>query len=398
MNYQMKLPIELAQASRYDITETKLGFEINCPDKPTVLVELDQFGILVSAEILMPKRTLDFEAGLVSLEKGDDVAMIEVKHSLYEFRNLLKCITQALMSGWIPPRSTHKPSQPRKTATLDLYQWSVLRAWAEAQTTLALKGRIYAQWKRLLDLAGPTPCAVQRSIFATCFARRNSSIWSRPWLWPLPEHDSALYTYPHRRLVSDILQYRAAAIAVHHWGQFESLHNCAEWDTDGYPVTIDNTQLLEQLANWRGLYSPTGQAYPNLNATLERLPGGLSPSTVPLLRTVMLRRPICDRLELSLLLGTIDASESSVPRNLHVFLSANRAQVVQAMERIAAYMQRALRPNRVGDIRALARLLNEYPGEHFGGLVSLTDQAIEWDREFHRKVDLTIAFLALLSG
>jgi PcfJ-like protein len=390
MPWQMMLPLDLVQLSRYTFTDTQRGFMISSNERPTIRVELEEYAIVVTS-IVTPRQlgyTSLFEIDIEAADEG--TGEIIARYSLFEYRHLLASIASALMSAWMPP------IRADRSADIDPYRLDRLEKWAVKQTTRALQSRVYSQWRRLLELAGPLPCAVHQRIFGVCYttnARQRASTLPR---LPLPEHKSQLYAHRHRFLVRDILQYRPAVIALRYWNLFGRTQEYLELNEDGYMANVHYEELLEQLEGWRGLYSPTGRTYSNLNKTLDQLPGGLSSRSLPRLQTIMLERPVRDRLELALLLEAIGASHDFAPLNLHMFMYAQRGQIVEALRCAEGYLQQPLNLKRTGDIVSFAQLLNDYPEEHRGGLLSLTVKSIAWHRELNHtpmSIDLDPAAL-----
>jgi hypothetical protein len=310
----------------------------------------------------------------------DDTALV-VEAPRRELRHAFGLFDYYAMAHWIvsellAPRC--EPDPPRRK-----------QAWREQTTGRRIGKALHAQWKRLLAQADPSVVAVQRAVFAATFSA------------PSLLHDRALYHDPW--VVRDIVTYRAAASAVALLAPREPAH-LEDYPFD-LPRTLDETELpaylalrrsqlaqeteaaeppedalLERLRNWRNLFSPSGQAYPSLNKTLDRLPR-IPTRLLGQLNRVRLERPITRRLELLLLLSHVATAYGPMwQRHLHLYMHARAEQIAEAMRRVDAHTHNDLRLARSHDMQVLVQFLNDYPEPHRGTIVGLADKSIVWHR------------------
>jgi hypothetical protein len=168
--------------------------------------------------------------------------------------------------------------------------------------------------------------------------------------------------YRESYIIKDITSYRAAAVAA--WA-------CG---------TLDDEQAIQKLTNWREVFSPVG-CYRELNRTLMNLPGSVSADMLCTLNTMLLLRPITNRLELI----TVLCAGPQPPGRCRVFAFATADQIKEAMKRISAHMQKKLSPRRTNDIRQAVDFLLDYPDDHRGNIVGLANKAIRWHRDCWRE-------------
>jgi hypothetical protein len=288
---------------------------------------------------------------------------VQSNFGLFQQHALIETAARLLMSRWQP-----------KAGKGGRRLWQ-MRQWAEKQTVRGITPRIFWQVRRLLPKVDSVVLDVQRAIFAATFSTGSLAL------------DESFYQNADRFLLSDVVRYRAAAIAVRNvcecWG-----NNSFHLDRHGYFTT---EQALGFLSNWRGLFSPTGRPYPILNRVLMNLPGGMSHHVVCKLSGFELQRPITDRVELTLLcLGT----ESMHRRHEHVYQHACREQIQRAVRHVAESTHNPWSTRRTGDLRSFAMYLDDYREKHAGNVVGLADKAIRWHRAAHRQhVQQMIGFL-----
>ena len=92
------------------------------------------------------------------------------------------------------------------------------------------------------------------------------------------------------------------------------------------------------------------------------------------LRKFILPRPIYDRLEL---LATLCAgSQSSV--NFNAFAHATRGDICEAIDRIAQHLNRPLSPKRWRHVAEAMQFLIDFPDQHRGNIIGLTNKSIRW--------------------
>lgn len=196
---------------------------------------------------------------------------------------------------------------------------------------------------------------------------------------PLLAQDPALYREPY--VLRDILNYRAAAIALAH------LHS--ELGGGESPPSVE--ALIAAMANWRGLFSPDGRPYRSLNRTLMNLPGDVPPELVCELAKVRLERPILHGLELTTLMlyvSNMEVAESGAGDRFRLFHHASAAEIADAMRRIGESINRELFPGRLDDLRFVIRYLCDYPEPDHGTLPGLVDRVIGWHRRAYERARL----------
>jgi hypothetical protein len=366
--------------SKYIFTEYLNGFEITAPERNPVKIELMDYYFMVNGKVI----------------------------GLYNYYDLSRYIAEQLMRDYVPPKLAKS-----KMEGVNDYVPHWIQAWAPRQTAKAIGKRVYANWLWLLNNVDPEVKAVQSAIFAA--TTHAADISAEPEL------------YREKWLIKDIIAYRAAAAAAmdinkliqrNWWNksniytnrlatspQGEALIKLA--NTMGIEVKIEalidkgpdpwgsiSTQRkLEALANWRGLYSPTGLPYRSLNRTLMNLPGGVPYGYLSALAEIDLPRPITNRLELNLILAYKEAWDNrNQSGNLLVLLYAQAPQIKEAMQRISESTHNELSPRRSRDIKFMAHFLADYPEKHAGNIVGLADKAIDWhryeqEREIQKQVD-----------
>jgi hypothetical protein len=257
---------------------------------------------------------------------------------LFEYRKLLGLLSQYLMLEW----------QPR---TPELRH--ALLSWAVANTTRAVNKILYPVWQRGLEAGDPEVCQVQRAVFRATLG-----------VGPLVRSPE-LYRPENLFIRRDIVNIRAAAIAAGHLGA--RLHPWCGSRPD---------RAVEQMRDWKALFSPTRKAYPILNRTLAQVPGGVS-GVLCQLHHIHLQRPIFDRVELILvaLMGT-----DQHPHN-HVLQHATREQIDKALKRVGRYTHSTLSSRKTRDLRQLIQLVSDCPDKHNGNLCGLVDRAIRWHQD-----------------
>jgi hypothetical protein len=164
------------------------------------------------------------------------------------------------------------------------------------------------------------------------------------------------------------------------WRRLVELHSDFELSISPTIKQEGNNLELYKLADWRSLFSPTGQSYRSLNRTLMNLPGRIPPSLVTNLTHFILPRPITDRIELTLSLLINNVGE--LPNNYPIYLHAKRESIIRAMRRVSDYNHTNLSPNRTRDIWEFVRFV--YDGDdntpYHGSIVGLAERAINFHR------------------
>lgn len=274
------------------------------------------------------------------------------------------------MSEWQPPGE--RPAH-----------WRV-QNWATGHTRQALGKRIHQQWQRLTAKADPRVLAVQKAVFAA--APQHSP--------PLLHHPSL---YRNRYLTADIQRYRAAASLVPIAEEMceisavdpseiagpQSYHGILGEDGDA--------EVVARLADWQGLYSPTGRRYGSLSRTLMQLPGGIPCDLLRFLSWLQLIRPMTDRLELATLLLDLSDSEErgepadQEPLRLNLFQRATRTEIRQGLQQLSEELQTPLSQRRTAHIWKFVRYVQDFPDDYRGRLPELARQAIRWHRTVGRR-------------
>jgi hypothetical protein len=346
----------------YQFSEGPDFFEISGRDRPKVRVELH--------------RTC-LRAGRVGEYLG--------RGGFYCYRALVKFLAEGLLRTWQPPADRPVPMWP-------------IKDWVIDRAAKAIGKRVHVQWKRLLAKADPEILAVHRAIFAATLG------WAKLAL------DEELYKHPF--LVRDIINYRAAAVAVSDADELMSsdfrerlLNSSPEAEAlrrkaDELGLKLSpcigagrtrETEPLDDLHNWQALFSSTGQPYRSLSKTLMSLPP-ISHRAVCWLNEVKLDRPVTDGLELLALILSATKRICQTPRHVHIFQHATSGEIREAIRRVAAHTHNNLSPRRMIDLGFVVRFLNDFPDSHNGRLLGLTHKAIRWHRDKQRgEIDRVLA-------
>lgn len=361
------------QGSRYTFTETPSegrgrSVQIEGEGRNTVFVDITPTCLLV--------RYRDERGGWYIQPYG-----------FFDYYPFAADVTSGLILGWKPPEGRRG--------------WPGVRGWVHRQTGRAISKRLHAHYKSCLRDIDPTVLALQRNVFAATF--------SAPALMFREE----LYREGH--LVNDLIQYRAAAVALANLERFRdllrsrvhleaeqkilrsmerknleklaeamevklSIHVLPRGHYRRDPLGID--EALEMMENWRGLFSPTGKSYRSLDRTLMNLPGGVPPGLVPYLSLVRLERPVLSRSEL-VVLALYEKwclQHGSPRRNASVFHRASHDRIARATRLVAQHTRNPLSSRRANDLRFIVRFLMDYPEEHEGNIVGLAEKSIRWHR------------------
>lgn len=333
--------VKTGESSKYVFTELSKGFTVSAPGRTTVEVVCDTFGLLVFSD-------------------GDECS----RHfGFYEYYSFSDAVARGLMRGWEAPLKTEKEKERGHPA------WDV-KSWAVKQTAENIGRRVHAQWKRLLMTVDPNVLAVHRAIFAATFGAAD--VLMDPEL------------YKNKYLVADIMNFRAAAIAV----AFVDALSARLVPQVGYDDWTSRQERVQSarlsfLENWRGLFAPDGKSYRSLDRTLSNLPGGVYARGLLTLPQIELKRPIFDNVEMNVLTCCYDCAGSdgfAQKENLPLFLNANRAQIEEGLRRVSEHTHNALRARQLRDRRFFVLFLRDFPERHRGRLVGLVDKSIHWHR------------------
>lgn len=291
-------------------------------------------------------------------EDPDDVGPVRC-FGLFDMRRLIDWVTHLSLVHWMP-RSSAPP------------HWR-LKAWVEAQARRSIAWAVGSERRRLLSTnVNPLVLKTQRAVFAACMHTTEIV------------QDPDFYVFADQHLLADIQRYRAAAMAVNLVGQDLWRHYPATFaassdsDSDGGRSALAVFRACQRLEAWRTLFSDTGRTYSALNLTLDKLPGGVSPTLVTQqLAKTHLVRPMLDRLELSVLLLSLERQ----PHHHHrVFQFASRREILTAMARVGHALRRELSPRRTVDLGAFVQYLCDYPEGHSGNIVGLANRSVRYHR------------------
>lgn len=270
---------------------------------------------------------------------------------LFDYFGLADSVSCALNSGWSGPKDREQPAPEN------------LRRWVHKRTAQAINERLHAYYLRAIERlreSHPTVVAVQRKVFAATF--------STPWLLYAEE------LYERRHLVSDLIRYRAAAVAVAHASKLSPFRP--------YRQDVDENLKALDSGNWRGLFSPDGESYRALNRTLDDLPGGVPAGLMQHLQQLRLKEPIRSRasLAVALIYQSMAGPGPDAPRTAFV---AEPDRIKRAVSIVAAHTHQPLSFRRTEDLRKMVRFLMDYPGaaEHRGNIVGLAERSVRWHRE-----------------
>jgi hypothetical protein len=297
----------------------------------------------------------------VELEDSDDLNSLSF-FSIVQTRQIIDTITRLTLSGLRMRNGAEAPCR--------------FRNWMIQKTTGSIVKAVLPIMEKIRSVQVDQKIIdIQRKVFAANF-----------WV-------SRLLMNPHffevanRFLLEDIVRYRAAAIAVNVFG--DDVSNSLRAQKNGYISPASFMGILElgsdeiqsvcdTIQNWRSLFSYNGKTYPNLNRTLDHLPGGVSSNLLPYLARYRLPRVFNDRVEL---IVTLLAEGCNFRHNRHVFQFATRAEIVQAMNKVSSALQRPLSHRYTANLDTFVRFLSDYPDPHRGSILGLADKAIAFHEE-----------------
>lgn len=278
---------------------------------------------------------------------------------LFDLRRLIDWVAHLSFARWAP----RPPTPPH---------WR-LQAWAEAQARRSIAWVVANERQRLFATnVDPLILETQRAVFAAC--RHTAEI----------VQDPDFYVFADRHLLADIQRYRAAAVAANLFGEnlrrhyTETFAPSSDKDSERGSSALAVFRVCQRLKSWRTLFSDTGRTYSALNVTLDKLPGGISPTLVTEhLAKTHLARPMLDRLELSVLLLSLERQ----PHQHHrVFQFASRREILTAMARVGHALRREFSPRRTIDLGAVVQYLCDYPEGHSGNIVGLANRSVRYHR------------------
>ncbi len=345
-------------------------------DTPVYHIRTEPAGFVVERDGCPPVRVERQATGLAVV--GDGRAAL---FGFFDFHRITRAAAGVLTRDW-RPRPGRKP-------------FPGLRSWVIAQVARGLSRPIHPAWRALVAGADPRVVAVHRAVYA---ATRDSA--------PLAMVP-ALYQCEY--LVRDLLQYRAACVALAHADALcrralePRLHRSAEmgrlmqlgWQLGAHvdvtvrvPDALPPHAMLHLLQDWRGLFAPGGETYGALDRTLMRLPGGVPSHLLGNLAEVRLPRPIVARAELLLVLlyaGQADRRHESV------ILHAGAADIGRALRRLGEHLREPLSTRQTRSLAQIVAVLEDFPERHGGNLPGLIGKVIEWRQRHPQALGAALA-------
>jgi hypothetical protein len=179
--------------------------------------------------------------------------------------------------------------------------------------------------------------------------------------------------YARRFLVSDVLRFRAAAVAV---GFCDKLVHGARSEAAA------SEALLDRLEDWMGLFSPDGRGYKSLRRTLMNLAAEVPSAALLALPSLVLPRFVTDPVELSAIcaLGAVRrtfASDEIWRNRLEIVTGATSREIAAATVRYAEETERRFEGQLFYEQRPLMHYL-DFPELHTGRLNGLLEKAMRW--------------------
>jgi hypothetical protein len=336
--------------SKYKIEDIKDGFRITAPDRHPTNVTTDGYVFYV-------------------LNDGD-YDKTRWATGLFELRSLISKITNHLMMYWKPKT---QEELGRKTPT------GAITKWAKNKTGRALAKRIKAKWQDMLLKCDPQVVAVQRSYFSATAKFCGNLI--HPGFYQIDKY-----------ILSDIINYRAAAMAVGHMQFDYNAKKFDGWYTER--VVEDITDSMEWqprrrlgtiVNNWMEVYGkPNGP----LRKTLMNMPGGIPFNLAKRLAMMNLDKPLTTRPELLAYVSIFEgARDVHYRRNAQVLCRSSTEQIRHAVNMVAKHLREPISINRkaFGFINNM-QYIWDYPDNHNGSLPGLAEKSIRWHRE-HRYLE-----------
>lgn len=297
----------------------------------------------------------------VGLEGSHDFSSLSY-FSLVQTRHVIDTITRLTLSGLRMKNGAEAPYR--------------FRNWMIQKTTGSIVKAVLPTMEEIRsDHADQKIVDIQRKVFAANFS--VSGLLMNPHFYEVAD----------RFLLEDIVRYRAAAIAVNVFGETfgksilarKTAHHSLVSFAEFLQLGSDEIQsVCDPLQNWRRLFSYNGKTYPNLNRTLDHLPGGVSGNLLPNLAQHRLGRVFNDRVEL---IVTLLAEGCNFRHNRHVFQFATRAEIVEAMNKVSTALQRPLSHRHTAHLDTFVRFLSDYPDPHRGSILGLANKAIAFHEE-----------------
>jgi hypothetical protein len=193
--------------------------------------------------------------------------------------------------------------------------------------------------------------------------------------------------FERRLLVRDVLNHRAAAVAVGHYTRLvpELPLGCPRDTASWRERRLEPWEwctAFDALEEWPALFAPERRSYRSLNRTLMNLPHDFPGSCLLGLREVELPRPITNPIELRMacLVGIVGHRDLTA-----IVLFATESEIRRAFQRVAAHVRRRLVIDRREDAEYVLRFLADYPEPHTGRLGGLVEKSIAWHRDVGRR-------------
>jgi hypothetical protein len=354
-----------------------------------------------------------------------------------------RLLTVIPMPGYLRIESEHAycPGYPRlcskyeKHLYMDYLSYGIISAWKqqnlpefirggdnpEADTMVKFVKMLFPQfetaWELLWKQAARSEAPIITSINAAIRTISGDIREIHPLVIEKPQ------------LTADLLQYRAAAIALLYIGELSAMKNrdasidldrACYWDSEYCDRRLndmifneyfsefyqDGEEVIHLLENWRDLFANDGASYPVLVETLNQLPIGITPELLCYFPQWRLGRVITDRLELTTVLtyarshpidfnGAILAwDQDGFPYASHVdwpqwsqnnqekigrlIEAASASEIRQAMAIISKFSGFDLVPEMDDAVTLFVNFFDGYKGNVAGDIGTLAQDVVQW--------------------
>jgi hypothetical protein len=301
----------------------------------------------------------------VASENGRNHRDYSPSYGLFELGRIITETAKLLMSNWKRPAEKETTDKQKKLS-------SKIAKWAYTQTGKAIAKKMRSQWADCIAKGDPLKVGAQRSYYAAC-GKFNSNLIN-----------PALYNPNCKYVLSDIINYRAAAMTVDDLsvssGELNGWYANGCYDNDGYR----NGRTPSKVYNWMEIYSIGQKPNSSLRKTLMHLPGGIP---YHLLRRIgNLDRPIYTRIELLTYLYLQSVVWNNNHRRDSVLARSTRKDIIKACRAV----QESCRTDKAScNLRKSKNLLSalgyifDCTEDHNGNIVGLAHKSIHWHRD-HR--------------
>jgi hypothetical protein len=211
------------------------------------------------------------------------------------------------------------PGPPRQPGEPFRRPFKGMRKWVFGQTGKSICKRFHVQWKRLLAQCDQKTLDMDKRLFSCTGKKTAPPIILNPAFWG------------NKHLVSDVMNYRAAAQAVDH-----SFSLLRDRKPDHH---LDDIAVL--IHDWKLVFAYNFQPYTSLNKTLMNFPHMVSLQTLRGMSECKLPKPYYDKLEL-----TVAVHGPHQMRRLHdeianlrPFLFCTRNQIKEAIRLVSEHLQ-----------------------------------------------------------